>query len=222
MEGQATSAGVTYPYGVCGDTAGTIFITILSRVLKVDTSGTISLFAGDGASVGDYGPATSAIIVEPRNCVLDSSANVYFADYSKFAVRVIAASNKIITRYAGMYTSSAYSGDGGPATSAKMNTQSMFINTIGDMFVGDDAGFRVRKIAAGTKIITNFAGSGVNSVTGMGGKATSATIPGNYIFAAGDNLGDIFIGTGKRLFRVDGSTNIISVYSGNSFYFTMF
>jgi hypothetical protein len=48
----------------------------------------------------------------------------------------------------------------------------------------------------------------------MGGLATSATIPGIESYVVGDNSGNIFIGTSNRIFNVDGTTNIISLYSG--------
>jgi hypothetical protein len=51
-------------------------------------------------------------------------------------------------------------------------------------------------------------------MAGMGGLATSAIIPGGTPFVAGDSLGNLFIGSEYKLFRVDGSTKMISLYAG--------
>jgi hypothetical protein len=130
---------------------------------------------------------------------------------------MVTVSSKIITTYAGngIFTTES-PGDGGPATSASIYPQSIFMDTSGNLYCTENYGFRTRKIAAGSTIITNFAGSGyVSSVTGMGGLATSAGIPGSDPYVAGDNQGNIFIGSANRIFRVDGSTNFITLYAGN-------
>jgi hypothetical protein len=191
------------------------------RMLKVATSGIISMFAGTGTqgNSGNDGKATSAKITDPRNCVLDSNGNVYMSDMSIYAVRVVTVSTKkIITKYAGAGTSVSGSnrpGDGGPATSAKMYPQSIFMDSTGNLFVAENTGFRVRKVDPGTKIITAFAGTGSNTLAGMDGRATSAGIPGASAFIAGDNSGNLVIGSdSKRLFRVNGATNLISNFAG--------
>jgi hypothetical protein len=128
-------------------------------------------------------------------------------------IRVVTVSNKVISRYAGNIGLSE-GGDDGPATSAGMVPQSIFMDTLGNMYFTSYQSYRVRKIATGTTIVTTFAGSGVNSVTGMGGLATAASIPGIGPYIAGDNTGNLFIGTSNRIFRVDGSSNFITQYAG--------
>ncbi len=216
------SASFNGPTGVCSDTVGTLYFTTgYNIVLKVVTSGIISVFAGTGAqgSTGNDGQATSARIADPRNCVLDTSSNVYLSDYSNYMIRVVTVSNKIISRYAGNGQTSG--GDGGRATSAGMQPPSIYLDTLGDMYFTSYVSYRVRKIAAGTTIVTTFAGSGVNSVTGMGGLATSATISGHTPYIVGDNMGNIFIGTSNTVFRVDGSTNFITQYAGQFYFFVL-
>ncbi len=216
--GQATAAGVNGPTGVCIDTVGIMYITTaFNRVHKLDTSGIFSMFAGTGDQgfTGDGGQATSAKVTDSRNCVLDSSGNVYISDFENKAVRVVTVSTKIITKYAGVYGSlGLYSGDDGPATSAKMTPQSVFMDSTGNLYVGDSNGNRIRKITAGTKIITRFAGTSSNALSGMDGPATSASMAGNSKNVAGDNMGNMYIGSGLRLFYVEKSTNLMSIKAG--------
>jgi hypothetical protein len=89
------------------------------------------------------------------------------------------------------------------------------MDTSGNMYFAHYNKNRFRKIATGTKIVTNFAGNGGTTFAGMDGMATSAGIPGLKSFVVGDSSGSIFIGTSYgRVLGVDGATNIISIIAG--------
>src|SRR3989475_11456844 len=84
-------------------------------------------------------------------------------------------------------------GDGGQATSAQLRyPSSVAIDAAGNLFIADTINNRVRRVAAGTGIITTVAGTGDGGFGGDGGAATSAQlwIP---IGVAGDAAGDLFI-----------------------------
>ena len=76
----ALSANVETPQGVVVDSAGNLFIasTPLHHIFKVDTSGQLTLFAGNGFAgfSGDGGPATSANLRDPTSVALDSAGNL--------------------------------------------------------------------------------------------------------------------------------------------------
>ena len=82
--------------------------------------GIISTVAGDitgAACVTTSGiPATSACM-DPSGLAMDKQGNVYIADNTHFIVRKLDTSGNITT-VAG--STSGYSGDGGPATSAQL------------------------------------------------------------------------------------------------------
>ena len=76
--GAATSATLSYPYGVVLDTAGNVYIADSwnHRIRKVTIStGIITTFAGTGTSSysGDNGPATSATLYYPWGVAVDSA-----------------------------------------------------------------------------------------------------------------------------------------------------
>ena len=64
--GPATSAQLSYPYGIAVDSAGNLYIAAGIRIRKV-SDGVITTVAGNGKSAfsGDTGPATSASRVTP-------------------------------------------------------------------------------------------------------------------------------------------------------------
>lgn len=92
--GPATSATFTFPFGVSVDTAGNIFIDDFTnkRVRKVNSSGIISTYAGNGTAgySGDGGLATAAQI-HPQASTSDKYGNLYVADISNHCIRKIVA-----------------------------------------------------------------------------------------------------------------------------------
>ncbi len=177
--GPATSAELTYTYGVAKDSVGNVYIADTSNCLirKVNTAGIISTFAGlviGGTSprcgyTGDGGAATSAELNQPYSVAVDSKNNVYIADYNNYVVRKVTAATGIISTIAGIGGIGGYSGDGGPATSALLNSPlALALDPAGNVFLGDYNNCRVREINAATGIITTVAGNGNCSYTGDG------------------------------------------------------
>ena len=98
----------------------------------------ISTIAGTGASTysGDNGQATSASFFNPSGIVLDSSGNVFFAEWGNHRIRKITVSTGIITTYAGN-GATTYSGDGGTATSATLyHPNGLCIDAAGNRTIG--------------------------------------------------------------------------------------
>ena len=96
--GPAISAGIGIPPDVAIDGAGNLYIVDRdnNRIRKVDKSGNISTFAGNGtsASSGDGGPATSAALFLPIAVAVDGAGNVYIADPGK-GLRKVDTAGKI-------------------------------------------------------------------------------------------------------------------------------
>ena len=150
--GQATNASLHYPYGVAIDAVGNVLIadTDSSRVRKVDSNGVITTVAGNGAwsYTGDGGPATTASFNLPYGITLDSSGDVFVVDMYNNRIRLI-STNGLITTVAGSGTA-AYSGDGGSATNAALNSPSgVAVDALGNVFIADANNNRVRKVSGG-------------------------------------------------------------------------
>jgi hypothetical protein len=72
-----------------------------------------------------------------------------------------------------------YSGDGGAATSAGLNrTEGVATDSAGNLYIVDWQNNRIRKVDAGTGVITTVAGNGTAGFSGDGAAATSAMLKG--------------------------------------------
>jgi sugar lactone lactonase YvrE len=181
-------------------------------------SGTISTIAGSGTQgyLGDNGPAINAEIYNAASVATDNFGNIYFADSANSRIRKVAASTGIISTVAGNGTS-AFSGDGGPATSASLYSPTgVAIDANGNLYIADTENSRIRKVNAATGIISTVAGTGTTGFSGDNGIATSATLSspcGLAVDAAGNlYFADIY---NVRVRKVAASTGIITTVAGN-------
>lgn len=215
----ATKATMERPYGVAVDNVGNLYIAddfkhCVRMVADEDqtsfgismTAGNIYTIAGTGIQgySGDGGVATAASLYYPRGIAVDSAGNLYIGDMQNSRVRMVAASDQTkygITMTAGnIYTiagmgTHGYSGDGSPATQAKINKPfGIALDSIGNLYIADTDNHCIRKVDTGG-IITTVAGTG--GTPGYGGDGSPATASGvklQFPYAvAVDDEGNIFI-----------------------------
>jgi uncharacterized protein (TIGR03437 family) len=210
--GPAASAGLNMPYGVAVDASGNLFIADLynNRVRKVSPSGTITTVAGNGNQgfSGDNGPATAASLAQPYGIAVDTSGNLFIADFGNDRVRKVSASGTITT--AAGNGNQGFSGDGGPAISSELNyPKGITVDTLGNLFIADFGNNVIRKVSA-SGVITTVAGNGNFGCTGDGGPATSAELD-FPLGVAVDASGNLFIAdTNSVIRKVSASTSTSS------------
>jgi len=124
------------------------------------------------------------------------------------------AQQYLITTVAGNGTA-GYSGDGGPATNAQLNPHGVATDASGNLYIGDNANFVIRKVAAATGVITTVAGNGTAGYSGDGGPATSAQLSPTAV--AVDGPGNIYIADSAHnvIRKVAVATGIITTVAGN-------
>jgi RHS repeat-associated protein len=150
--GLATEAMLRYPADVAVDKAGNLFIADgQGRVRKVDPSGIITTVAGNGTSsyAGDGVLATETGLYSIEKVEVDAAGNLYVVSYLAHRVWKVDASG-IITTVAGSgpTNAGAFDGDGGPATSARLNRPNdVAIDAAGNIFIADNQNYRIRKVS---------------------------------------------------------------------------
>ena len=196
--GPATTASLNHPRTLAIDSSGNLYISDVDnlRIRRVTPEGIISTVAGNGlpGSSGDGGLAVNASLSNMLGLALDNAGNLYIADSGNRRVRKVTSAG-IISTIAGTGVQ-GFSGDGGPATSAQLNTPASIIFSAGNLYIADSSNQRIRRISSdGT--ITTVAGNGVTGFSGDGGPATGASLAfplgmamdsgGNLYFADGNN-----------------------------------
>jgi sugar lactone lactonase YvrE len=130
-----------------------------NAVFRVDaTTGQATRFAGTGEAgySGDNGPAVKAQLQLVMGLAADLAGNVYIAESGNRRIRKV--SNGVITTVAGNGVD-GYSGDGGPATSARLGALSgVAVDASGNLFIADNLNNVIRKVSNG--VITTIAGNG--------------------------------------------------------------
>jgi sugar lactone lactonase YvrE len=226
----AITARLASPQGIALDKAGNLYMAdnSLNRIRKVAAAtGIITTVAGsgpfdairgltpfgsNGGFGGDGGPATKALLNTPQHVAVDAVGNLYIGDLFNRRVRKVDAVTGIITTVAGNGTR-GFSGDGGPATAAELNNpQSVVLDAVGNLYIGDPANGRVRKVDP-KGILTTVAGGGTGAVTD--GAVATAVALGRPRELAVDGAGNLFIADGglNRIFKVS-PAGTISVVAG--------
>ncbi len=177
--GMATNASLNGPTGICVDPFGNIFFTEISSniIRKVTATGIISTYAGianvGSIDSGDNGPATAALIASPEGICSDAIGNIYFATSSR--VRKIIKSSNIVITVAGT-NASGFSGDGGPATDAVLNSPfAVAVDKYENVFIADNNNNRMRQVAS-NGIINTIIGNGTGGYNGDNQTAITAEI----------------------------------------------
>lgn len=230
--GPAVQASLTEPTGVAVDAKGNVYIAERGsyRVRRVSADGTITTFAGTGASgySGDGGPADRAQLRTVAGLAVDAQGVVYISDNGNHRIRRVGLDG-IITTVAGSGAveddGGGYSGDGGPANQAWLRRpQGVAVDGRGNLYVADGGNNRIRRVGS-DGVITTIAGiEGTPSIffpvvmgsySGDGGPATQASMNLPLAVAA-DDQGTVYIADKfNYVIRRVGSDGVITTFAGS-------
>lgn len=243
--GQATSAGMTpHSISIATDGTLYISDVANSTLRKVTTSGVISTVSGaisiiTGMHARDNGDiyftkwnytvpiqkfqASNSSVTswsdplinmnQGRGMTVDLAGNLLIAEAAGQYIRRFAADGSV-TNIAGTGTA-GFSGDGGAATSAAINSPfDVAVDPSGNIYFTDVNNYRIRKIST-SGVISTILGNGQIATSGDGGLAVNAKTSNLWGIAA-DGAGNIFFGErgGGSIRRIDASTGIVTRVAG--------
>lgn len=195
---QATST-LIHPWwysSVAVDAQGSVYFTdSLNNKVRMIPAGTtdVKTIAGGGPALteGHTGQATQINLQHPAGIAVDAQGNVYFAEKDGHRIRKLTGTDLQTIAGTG---EAGFSGDGGQATSAKLNYPTgLAVDRWNNVYVSDHYNQRVRRITD-TKIMTvaGCAIDGAGAFSGDGHAATAAHL--NFPMGlAVDDCGNLYI-----------------------------
>jgi hypothetical protein len=224
---QQTVLGISYLQGIG---QGGLGVLIPGNIVPVAGDG-----EGKSIPVLDGISAELAELDQPAGVALDGLGNLYVADVYHHRIRMVcggigttiigtvcsAAQAGIITTIAGNGIP-AYTGDGGLAASATLNSPAgIGLDGAGNLYIADSVNNVIRKITAATGIITtvvgfkNAQGIGAAGYGGDGNPATSALLNTPWGVTV-DAFGSMYIADtfNHRIRKVQIGTEIIETVAG--------
>lgn len=170
---------------------------------------------GEDASTGDGEPAAEAAVGGPFGLVIGPDKALYVCETTGQRIRRIDLKSGLISTVAGS-GERGYSGDGGPATAAKLNEPyEVRFDADGNLFFVEMKNHVVRRVDRQTGVISTVAGTGQAGFSGDGGPAMAAMIrqPHSICFDGEGLLYICDIGN-HRVRRVDMKSGVIETFAG--------
>ncbi|MBI4752540.1 MAG: IPT/TIG domain-containing protein [Acidobacteria bacterium] len=197
--------------GLTIDQNNRLYFEDLNQIFSLNPdSQIIQLVAGTGqkGSSGDGGPATQATfnfngVIKTKLFTLDQAGNLFIADVGNYRVRRIDAASGVITTVAGNgYL--GYSGDGGPATNARMTPKSIALDKRGNLVIGEYPNRGVRSVDLQTGILSTL----------LTPEFLEAGGPPEVIGIQLDGNDNIYIGSKAGIWRFDAQSQRLTLIAG--------
>ncbi len=218
---------ISHSNGVAFDRFGNLYIAGYNQIYKRSPDGTITPVAGNG----DFGvpPDGMSALKAPLGyqyvMTADSEGNLYIAAPGNDHHRVYKVDTNGILHYFAGSGIGGFSGDGGAATAARLNSPTgLALGRANDLYIADNKNQRIRRVDMTNGIITTFAGTGASGFGGDGGPATAAQFafpsdPNDNSLPIGmvmDNAGNLFVSdAGNQRVRKIDANGIITTIAGN-------
>ena len=174
------------PFDIVVDSDGNLYVadSLNHQIKKVSTNGTVTVFAGNGTSALIDGTGTNASFNNPIGLAIDSSNNIYVADYKNHSIRKITPQG-VVTTIAGSGTNG--NSDGDVSTASFYYPTDIALDSNGNIFVTDFYNYKIRKITP-AGVVSTFAGSGKSGNKDGSGIEASFNLPNSLAIDSDDNI----------------------------------
>jgi DNA-binding beta-propeller fold protein YncE len=197
--------------------SGALLVTATSAFGGQGATPRIRTIAGTGmmGTAADGDLADRATLNNPFGLVIGPDGALYWAEYGSHRILRLDLTSMKIAVIAGTGTR-GYSGDGGPAKNAQLNTpHEVRFDSKGNIYIAERDNHVVRFVDMKTLIISTAAGTNMAGFSGDGGPANKAQLNQPHSIAL-DRLDNVFICdiVNNRIRRIDPKTGTISTYAG--------
>jgi len=149
--GPGAAATFNTPQRIALDPSGNLYVadTLNHAIRRIDPAQRVTTVLGTGTpgSSGDGGNGVLGTINTPRGVSVDGSDTLYVSDTGSNRVRSLNLRTGIISPVAGS-GSTGYSGDGGPAGSARLkNPRGLAVDNQGGLIIADTFNSAFRRVA---------------------------------------------------------------------------
>jgi hypothetical protein len=189
-DGPGSTARFDKPYGVAVDSGGNVYVSDeYNHTIRKIAAGVVTTLAGEAGTNGKAdGTGGAAHFNYPLGVAVDSSFNVYVADWANHEIRKISAAG-VVTTLAG---DAGYGRADGVGSAARFDRPYFVaVDGIGNVFVSDDGNDTIRRITA-DGVVTTVAGTAGSSGRADGvGSAVRFNSPQGI---AVDGSGNVYVG----------------------------
>ena len=217
VDGTGSAARFHFPYGIAVDNAGNLYAMDRSnddirKISPVGTNWVVTTFAGTSGQAGSAdGAGAAAQFYQPHGLAVDSSTNIYVADFGNLAIRKIspAGTNWVVTTLAG---STGVSGTNDGIGSAALFSQMLdvAVDAAHNVYVADTGNFTIRKITPGGVVTTLAGKAGQQGSLDATGSAARFGDPDGL---ASDAAGNLYVADGPSIRKVT-SAGVVTTLAG--------
>jgi len=199
------------PRGIACDAYGNLYVADSgnNQIRKITPDGWVSVLAGDPNGVAGYVNGTSARFSAPWDVAIDTSNNIYIADYTNNCIRFVKNGLQSVCTISGTNVAGDVYGAG--ATARYRNPRSIAVDQGGMCYVADYGNYKIKRMNQ-DGFAYKFSGTGVRGTTA--GAGTVARFEDLFMVTT-DRSGNVYAidydeTVGARLLRVtaDGFVNV--------------
>jgi len=183
------SVTFNFPNAAAVDGSGNVYVADQdnSVIRKIDITGVVTTFAGDGRAGAKDGNDTAARFNVPTGIIADAKGNIYVADNGNNLIRKITRGGAVTTLAGSGLRGSA---NGLGAVASFNQPTAVAIDSSGNVYVADAGNNLIRKVAS-NGLVTTIAGSGhAGSENGVGTSASFNAPAGIAV----DSHGNLYVG----------------------------
>ncbi len=211
-DGPAATARFNGPTGLATTLSSEVVVADTNnnrvRLIRADPQRTVITLAGNGLSGARDGAGAQAMFRSPTGVAVAADGTVYVADSDNHVIRRIENNppTYTVTTYAGAFRKQGFA-DGAPDVARFKRPTALALDALGNLYVADQAGNRIRLIAAGSRQVMTLAGNGSAGVT----DAPSGAL------AAFNNPSAIAVGKGGEVYVLDaGNQRVRRIAAGGA------